>query len=63
MLTAASYGACQSLALQFASVMLVIEALLKCDQLPIHGWFLRFMEAPTPISAWLHASVVNRSGV
>lgn len=39
-----------------------IAALLKCAQMPFHGWLLRVMEAPTPVSALLHAGVVNLGG-
>ena len=44
-------------------IMLVaIAALLKCAQLPFHGWLIQVMEAPTPVSALLHAGVVNLGG-
>ncbi len=43
-------------------VLLVITALLKCAQLPLHGWLIQVMEAPTPVSALLHAGVVNLGG-
>jgi NAD(P)H-quinone oxidoreductase subunit 5 len=36
--------------------------LLKSAQLPFHGWMLQVMEAPTPVSALLHAGVVNIGG-
>lgn len=39
-----------------------LAALLKCAQLPFHGWLLQVMEAPTPVSALLHAGVVNLGG-
>jgi NAD(P)H-quinone oxidoreductase subunit 5 len=35
---------------------------LKCAQLPVHGWLIQVMEAPTPVSALLHAGVVNLGG-
>jgi NAD(P)H-quinone oxidoreductase subunit 5 len=43
-------------------VLLVVSALLKCAQLPLHGWLIQVMEAPTPVSALLHAGVVNLGG-
>jgi NAD(P)H-quinone oxidoreductase subunit 5 len=49
-------------ALQLASVLFVVGALLKCAQLPVHGWLIQVMEAPTPVSALLHAGVVNLGG-
>ncbi|WP_336368273.1 NADH-quinone oxidoreductase subunit L [Marinobacter sp. C2H3] len=48
--------------LQLASVLLAIAAALKCAQLPFHGWLLRVMEAPTPVSALLHAGIINLGG-
>ena len=39
-----------------------ISALLKCAQLPVHGWLIQVMEAPTPVSALLHAGIVNLGG-
>ncbi len=48
--------------LQAAALLLAASALLKCAQLPVHGWLLQVMEAPTPVSALLHAGVVNLGG-
>ncbi len=50
------------LALKAAVFFLVISALLKCAQLPVHGWLIQVMEAPTPVSALLHAGIVNLGG-
>ncbi|MFK7739541.1 MAG: NADH-quinone oxidoreductase subunit L [Planctomycetota bacterium] len=46
----------------FGVVLLVIAVLLKSAQLPFHGWLMQVMEAPTPVSALLHAGVVNLGG-
>ena len=35
---------------------------LKSAPLPLHGWLLQVMEAPTPVSALLHAGIINLSG-
>lgn len=48
---------------QAGLVLLVATALLKCAQLPFHGWLIQVMEAPTPVSALLHAGVVNLGGL
>jgi NAD(P)H-quinone oxidoreductase subunit 5 len=48
--------------LQVAAVLLVFGAMLKSAQLPLHGWLIQVMEAPTPVSALLHAGVVNIGG-
>ena len=50
------------LALQVAVFLIAISALLKCAQLPVHGWLIQVMEAPTPVSALLHAGIVNLGG-
>ena len=48
--------------LQVAALLLAASALLKCAQVPVHGWLIQVMEAPTPVSALLHAGVVNLGG-
>lgn len=48
--------------LQVAAVLIALAAILKSAQLPIHGWLIQVMEAPTPVSALLHAGVVNIGG-
>jgi NAD(P)H-quinone oxidoreductase subunit 5 len=45
-----------------AAVLISAAVLLKCAQLPLHGWLIQVMEAPTPVSAMLHAGVVNLGG-
>jgi NAD(P)H-quinone oxidoreductase subunit 5 len=44
-------------------ILVALAAILKCAQLPFHGWLIQVMEAPTPVSALLHAGVVNLGGV
>ena len=48
--------------LHWAAVLLVMAVILKTAQLPLHGWLIQVMEAPTPVSALLHAGVVNMGG-
>jgi NAD(P)H-quinone oxidoreductase subunit 5 len=48
--------------LQLATVLLVMAVILKSAQLPVHGWLIQVMEAPTPVSALLHAGLVNLGG-
>ena len=48
--------------LHLATVLLVCGVVLKTAQIPFHGWMLEVMEAPTPVSALLHAGVVNIGG-
>ncbi|MDX2277216.1 MAG: proton-conducting transporter membrane subunit [Hyphomonadaceae bacterium] len=45
-----------------AALLIAIAALLKSAQLPFHGWLLEVMETPTPVSALLHAGIINAGG-
>ena len=49
-------------ALHGAAALLVAAAALKTAALPVHGWLTEVMEAPTPVSALLHAGVINAGG-
>jgi NAD(P)H-quinone oxidoreductase subunit 5 len=51
-----------STGLQIATVFLAVVAILKSGQLPFHGWLIAVMEAPTPVSALLHAGAINIAG-
>jgi NAD(P)H-quinone oxidoreductase subunit 5 len=48
--------------LALPAVFIVFAALLKSAQLPFHGWLVEVMETPTPVSALLHAGVINAGG-
>jgi NAD(P)H-quinone oxidoreductase subunit 5 len=58
----AAYPAELGLAEQIAMVLVAFAAIIKCAQLPVHGWLIQVVEAPTPVSALLHAGVVNLGG-
>lgn len=45
-----------------AAFLIVTGVVLRSAQLPFHGWLIQVMEAPTPVSALLHAGVVNIGG-
>jgi NADH:ubiquinone oxidoreductase subunit 5 (subunit L)/multisubunit Na+/H+ antiporter MnhA subunit len=48
--------------LWLAAILLAVAAVFKSALVPTHGWLTEVMEAPTPISALLHAGVVNAGG-
>ncbi|SDT96737.1 NADH-quinone oxidoreductase subunit L [Halopseudomonas salegens] len=45
-----------------AALLMCVAVILKSAQLPVHGWLIQVMEAPTPVSALLHAGLVNLGG-
>ncbi len=45
-----------------AASMIALAGALKSAQFPTHGWLIEVMEAPTPVSATLHAGVINAGG-
>lgn len=48
---------------QLAVALIVLAAALKTAAFPLHGWLTEVMEAPTPVSALLHAGIINSGGV
>lgn len=47
---------------QVLAVLLIVAALAKSAQLPLHGWLPDTMTAPTPVSALMHGGFVNAAG-
>ena len=45
-----------------AGLLIALAAVLASAQFPAHGWLTEVMEAPTPVSALLHAGVINAGG-
>jgi NAD(P)H-quinone oxidoreductase subunit 5 len=44
------------------AVLLAMAAIIKSAQLPFHSWLPQVMETPTPVSALLHAGIINAGG-
>jgi NAD(P)H-quinone oxidoreductase subunit 5 len=44
------------------AVLLAVAAIIKSAQLPFHSWLPQVMETPTPVSALLHAGIINAGG-
>lgn len=51
-----------TVAIHASAGLLVFAALLKSAQFPLHGWLTEVMETPTPVSALLHAGIINAGG-
>ena len=45
--------------LTLATSLICVAALLKSAQFPTWGWLIEVMETPTPVSALLHAGILN----
>lgn len=45
-----------------AAVLVAGCAMLKSAQFPFHSWLPETMETPTPVSAFMHAGIVNAGG-
>jgi len=43
-------------------ILLVLGAMTKSAQFPFHSWLPDTMETPTPVSALMHAGVINAGG-
>lgn len=48
--------------LHISAVCLVLAVMIRTALFPVHGWLIQVMEAPTPVSALLHAGVINLAG-
>lgn len=51
-----------SVLVSFAAVMLALGALTKSAQFPFHSWLPDTLETPTPVSALMHAGIINAGG-
>jgi len=48
--------------IEFVGVLIVLSAFAKSAQLPFHIWLPYTMGGPTPVSALMHAGIVNAGG-
>jgi NAD(P)H-quinone oxidoreductase subunit 5 len=49
--------------LHLAAVLLVVAGIARSALVPLHRWLPATLAAPTPVSALLHAGVINGAGV
>lgn len=45
-----------------AGILLVLGAMTKSAQFPFHFWLPKTLETPTPVSALMHAGIINAGG-
>ncbi|MEU8023558.1 putative inorganic carbon transporter subunit DabA [Micromonospora haikouensis] len=48
--------------LAIAGGLLLVAGMVRSAQVPVHGWLPSTLDAPTPVSAFLHAGMVNVAG-
>ena len=48
--------------IQWIGILFVIGAMTKSAQFPFHFWLPETMETPTPVSALMHAGIINAGG-
>jgi NAD(P)H-quinone oxidoreductase subunit 5 len=58
----ATSGEADSLWLTLLGLLFVLGAMTKSAQFPFHSWLPDTMETPTPVSALMHAGIINAGG-
>jgi NAD(P)H-quinone oxidoreductase subunit 5 len=49
--------------LWLALACFALAAMIQCGLVPFHSWLIASMTAPTPVSAFMHAGLVNAGGI
>ena len=44
------------------TLLIFVGAIAKSSQFPLHGWLPDTMDSPTPVSALMHAGIINAGG-
>lgn len=57
-----AHGAGTSSATGLIAILLVAAAMMKSAIFPFHSWLPDTMETPTPVSALMHAGIINAGG-
>ena len=57
-----AHGAGMGSAIGLIAILLVAVAMMKSAQFPFHSWLPDTMETPTPVSALMHAGIINAGG-
>jgi NADH:ubiquinone oxidoreductase subunit 5 (subunit L)/multisubunit Na+/H+ antiporter MnhA subunit len=58
----AGAGSLPAIPATLAALLLLVAAAVRCALPPFSGWLLSSMTAPTPVSALMHAGLVNAGG-
>ncbi len=59
----ATVGSLSTPVVVVAASLLLLAAMIQSALVPFHRWLLSSMTAPTPVSAFMHAGLVNAGGV